>query len=147
MSVAEMSFQEKITWLYTAVAVCTYGTYLAIILTRAQSTPLTEVAYVRPLLWTIGACLAAMIVGCIAIALASPKDRAKTDQRDREIERFGTYVGQSFAGIFAVVALVLSITEADYFWIANAIWLGCVLSGLLGSVVKLVAYRRDFRSW
>jgi hypothetical protein len=33
-------------------------------------------------------------------------------------------------------------TRCDYFWIANVIYLGFVLSAVAGSVVKLVAYRR-----
>ena len=33
------------------------------------------------------------------------------------------------------------------FWIANVIYLGFVLSGIVASIAKLVAYRRGFQSW
>jgi hypothetical protein len=37
---------------------------------------------------------------------------------------------------------VLALTESDYFWIANAMYLAFVLSAFTSSVVKVVAYRR-----
>jgi hypothetical protein len=79
------------------------------------------------------------------VGIAWPKDRGKTDERDRGIHRFGEYIGQSFVVIGGVVALGLSMAEVDHFWIANAIYLGFVLSALLGSAAKLVAYRRGFQ--
>jgi cell division protein FtsW (lipid II flippase) len=99
------------------------------------------------MLWTIGAAIIASIVLNIAIAIASPKEAGKKDQRDRQINRFGEYIGQSFVVAGGVTALLLTLAEADYFWIANAIYLGFVLSALLGSTAKIVAYRRGFPSW
>jgi cell division protein FtsW (lipid II flippase) len=99
------------------------------------------------MLWTIGAAIAASIVGHIVVAIAWPKDADKKDQRDKEINRFGDYIGQSFVVIGAVAALVLSMAEVDHFWIANVIYLAFVLSALLGSTAKIVAYRRGFQSW
>ena len=43
--------------------------------------------------------------------------------------------------------MVLALVEADWFWIANVIYLCFVLSAILGSVTKLAAYRRDFSTW
>jgi hypothetical protein len=42
----------------------------------------------------------------------------------------------------AAAALVMAMAKADYFWIANVIYLGFVLWAVVGSVLKLVAYRR-----
>jgi len=142
-----MSFEEKNVWIYAVVTVGAFGAYLVTILGRAQGTPLTEVPYVGAMLWTIGAAIAASIVGRIVVAVAWPKDADKKDQRDKEINRFGEYVGQSFVVIGAVAALGLSMAEVDHFWIANAVYLAFVLSALLGSTAKLVAYRRGFPSW
>ena len=69
----------------------------------------------------------------VAIGLAR-RTRDQKDQRDREINRFGEYVGQSFVVIGGVAALVLAMAEADHFWIANALYLAFVLSAVLGSV-------------
>ena len=44
-------------------------------------------------------------------------------------------------------AMVLALFEADWFWIANAIYLGFVLSAIVASATKLAAYREDFSTW
>lgn len=85
--------------------------------------------------------IAAAIALNIAVALASPREGDVKDQRDKEIGRLGDHAGQSFLVIGAVGALALSMAEADHFWISNVIYLGFVLSALLGSAVKLAAYR------
>jgi cell division protein FtsW (lipid II flippase) len=141
-----MSYEEKGAWIMAVVTPVTYAIYLTLVLGRAEG-PLTEVPYVSTMLWTIGAAIAASIVLLIVVAMASPKDADKKDQRDREINRFGEHIGQSFVVIGGVAALVMSMAELNHFWIANAIYLAFVLSGILGSVAKIVAYRRGFQQW
>lgn len=141
-----MSYEEKRAWIMAVVTVGAYGVYVTIILGRADGVPLTEVSYVPTLLWTIGAAIVTSIVLNIVVAIASPRDADKKDQRDREIHRFGGYIGQSFLVIGAVAALGMSMAELSYFWIANVIYLASVLSSLLGSATKIVAYRRGFQS-
>jgi cell division protein FtsW (lipid II flippase) len=142
-----MSFEEKGAWIMAVVAPTAYLAYLAVILGRADGAPLAEVSYVSTMLWTIGAAIAASIVLVILVAIASPKEADKKDQRDREINRFGEYIGQSFVVIGGVAALIMSMAELAHFWIANVIYLTFVLSAILGSVTKIVAYRRGFQQW
>jgi hypothetical protein len=144
---AEMSFEEKSAWIMGLAAVASYGVYLAIVLGRAGSTSLAEVPYVAPLLWTIGASIAASIALHTLIGIFSPREAGKKDQRDREIYRFGEYIGQSFLVVGGVAALLMAMAEWDHFWIANVIYLAFVLSAILGSVAKVVAYRRGFQPW
>lgn len=146
MAASDMTFQEKTTWLYGAVSVVTGVTYFGIIVARAQGAPLNEVKWVWPMAWCMIACLVAMIVGSLAIYLAWPRDRGRIDQRDREIERYGNYTGQIFATFAAAAALILTMTEASHFWIANTIFIGCFLSGVVSSLVKIVVYRMGFQS-
>ena len=75
------------------------------------------------------------------MGIFSPREAGKKDQRDREIYRFGEYIGQSFVVIGGVAALLMAMAEWDHFWIANVIYLAFVLSAILGSVAKIVAYR------
>jgi hypothetical protein len=147
MAGLQMSFEEKSAWIMGVVAVASYGVYLAIILGLARTIPLADVPYVAPLLWTVGASIAASIALHALIGIFSPREAGKKDQRDREIYRFGEYIGQSFVVIGGVAALLLAMTEADHFWIANVIYVTFVLSAILGSVAKLVAYRRGFQPW
>ncbi|MFF2520649.1 hypothetical protein [Streptomyces liangshanensis] len=142
-----MSSEEKRAWIMAVVTVAAYGVYLAVIGGRAGGGPLADVSYVPALLWTVGAAILLSIVLNIAVALASPEDAGRKDQRDREINRFGEYVGQSFLVVGGVAALVMAMAELDYFWIANAVYLAFVLSSILGSAAKLVAYRRGFQPW
>ena len=142
-----MSFEEKSAWTMGVVAAGSYGVYLVIVLGLAGTMPVVVVPYVAPLLWTIGASIAVSIALHILLGIFSPKEAGKKDQRDREIYRFGEYIGQSFVVIGGVAALLLAMAEVDHFWIANVIYLTFVLSAILGSVAKIVAYRRGFQPW
>jgi hypothetical protein len=142
-----MSFEERNTWVYALVSVAAFAAYLVTILGRAQGIPVSDVPYIGAMLWSIGAAIAASIVGRVVIAVAWPRDADRTDQRDKEIYRFGEYVGQWLVVIGAAVALLLAMAEVDHFWIANELYLAFVLAALLSSAAKLVAYRRGFQLW
>ncbi|MFJ6782936.1 hypothetical protein [Streptomyces yangpuensis] len=142
-----MAVEEKRAWIMIVVAVLSYGTYLAVVLGRSGGGPLAQQPYAAALLWTVGAAIAASIALHITVSLLSPEEGRVKDQRDREIHRFGDHIGQSFVVIGAVAGLVLAMAEADQFWIANAIYLGFVLSALLASTAKIVSYRLGFHPW
>lgn len=142
-----MAFEEKRAWIMVVVSVCAYAVYLVLILRRAGDVPLAEVSYVVPLLWSIGGAIAAAIVLTVAAGIATREGGRQKDERDREINRLGEYIGQSFVVIGAVAALLMSLAELRHFWIANAIYLAFALSAVLGSVAKIFAYRRGFQSW
>ena len=142
-----MPFEEKNTWIFGLVAIASYVTYLAIVLGQASGAPLQDAPYVVPMLCTIGGGILAGILGNIAVAMVFPRDRGKKDERDREIYRFGEYVGQSFVVVGAVPALILAMLEVDQFWIANVIYLAFVLSAVLSTIAKIVAYRRGIHAW
>jgi cell division protein FtsW (lipid II flippase) len=142
-----MASEEKSAWIMILVAVVAYAIYVAVLFGRIDGGSISNVDYVRPMLWTIGGSIVAAIVLNIIAGMLSPKDAGKKDQRDREIDRFGEHVGQSFLVIGALAGLVLAMAELDYFWIANALYLGFVLSAVLGSIAKIFAYRGAFQSW
>ncbi|MGK3205123.1 hypothetical protein [Amycolatopsis sp. MEPSY49] len=141
----EVTHEEKRAWILGIAAIASYAVYLVLLLGRAGGRPLADVPYVATLLWTVGASIVATIVASIAAAIVS-QDGGK-DQRDREIGRFGEYVGHSFVVIGAVAALLLAMAEAPHFWIANAVYLCFTLSAILGSVARVFAYRRGFQPW
>jgi predicted outer membrane lipoprotein len=142
-----MSFEEKSAWVMGLLAAAAYTVYLAVVLALSRDMPLAEVPYVAPLLWTVGGSIAASVVLHTAIRVFSAKEAGIKDQRDKEIYRFGEYIGQSFLVIGGVAALVMAMSEVDHFWIANAIYLAFFLSAILGSVARIVAYRRGFQPW
>lgn len=142
-----MSFDEKNTWAFGLVALVTYTVYVLVVLTRAGGGPLTEVAYVAPMLWSIGAAVVAGIVANVVISAGNPREAGRRDVRDREIDRFGEHVGQSFLVIGLIAVLVLAMLEVEHFWIANVVYLAFVLSALLGAMAKIAAYRGRFQPW
>jgi hypothetical protein len=142
-----VALEEKRAWIMALISAGGYVVYLLVVLSRAGDGPLAEVPYVATLLWTVGTAIVVTIVLSIAAELTSPKDSRRKDGRDREINRFGEYIGQSFGAIGGVSALVLAMAEAKHFWIANAVYLCFALSAVLSSVAKIFAYRRGFQTW
>jgi hypothetical protein len=142
-----MAFEEKRAWIMAAVSVVAYAIYVVVVVARAGDAPLAEVPYAAALLWSVGGAIAGTILLNIAAGITGPRKGAGKDARDREIHRFGEYVGQSFLVVGGVAGLLLALAEQDHFWIANAVYLGFVLSAVLSSITKIVAYRRGFQEW
>lgn len=137
-----MSYEEKGAWVYLVVVLGTYGTYLGVILGRADGTPLDEVPYVAPMLSIIGISIALTIIGRVVVETAKPSGSTKADVRDRDINRFGGYVGGIVLAVAMGVPFGLAVAKADQFWIANAMYAAFVLWAVASTLVRLVAYRR-----
>ncbi|GAA3831526.1 hypothetical protein GCM10022226_60790 [Sphaerisporangium flaviroseum] len=137
-----MSSEEKRAWIYAVIAIGVPVVYFAIILRQVPSTNVADIAYVRPLFTAIGVAVLLNIVATIVAGIASPKEAGKKDERDKQINRFGEYVGFYVMSVLTLVPLGLAMAEFAYFWIANSLYLAFVLAALTSSVVKIVAYRR-----
>ena len=138
-----MAFEEKHWWTYALIAVVVSAIYFANVLPKAANMPVTDIRYQLPLLIAGGAAVVLSILANIVIAITSAKG-PKKDERDRDIHRLGEYVAGLVLAVGMVLPFGLTLTQADHFWIANAMYLAFVLSALAGSAVKLVAYRRGF---
>jgi drug/metabolite transporter (DMT)-like permease len=145
-----VSYEERGQWVYLIANVLTFGAYVMFILGRADSLPLASADYVPTMLWTIGIAIALSIAGRIVVEIAariadeiaSDSDAYTADVRDRDIGRLGEYVGGTILGIGMILPFGLALAEFDHFWIANAIYLVFAVSAFVGTIVKLVAYRR-----
>jgi hypothetical protein len=138
-----MSYEEKGAWVYVVVFVGTSIAYVAVILGRAAGpTALADVPYRAPMLWTMGISIGLSIIGRIALEILRPSDSHKPDVRDKDIGRHSEYVGGSVLAIAALVPFVLTLLEADYFWIGNSLYAAFALSATVGAATKIVAYRR-----
>lgn len=151
-----MSSEERSAWTMFVVTVSAYVVYLYLylylILTGWTELPLADRPYVAPMLWTIGGAIVANIVLTIVVSIAREivrrnPEKDKKDRRDREIYHFGERIGQGFVTIGGVGALVLAMVQTPHFWIANALYLAFVLSAILASISKIVAYRRGLPQW
>lgn len=137
-----MSFEEKGTWAYLALAPIIPGIYFVHVLGQLADTPAAQIAWARPMLLAIGASIVAGIVAPILIGLARPDDIGPPDVRDRDIRRFGEFVGGYVLAVGVVGVLALTMLEFAHFWIANAIYVAFVAQAVVSSSVRLVAYRR-----
>jgi hypothetical protein len=164
-----MSFEERQTWIEAAVMTAVPGWYFVITLTQVPDTPVSEIEYQWPLIWSFVVAVAAIValiiagtVGTIIIATvrsaidtrrrgeeASVEVREadvgradRRDERDASIDRFGGYVGGFVLGVGVLLPLGLAMAERQTFWIANSLYGALVLSALASSAAKIVAYRR-----
>jgi heme/copper-type cytochrome/quinol oxidase subunit 2 len=137
-----MSFDEKGTWITLVLMVVVPAAYAAYLLGQVGETPVAEISYVGPMIIAIGVTVVAAIVAHIVVAVARPSEADKRDARDREINRFGEYVGATVLGVAVIGVLALTMAEVAYFWIGNALYLALTLQAVSSSAVKLVAYRR-----
>ncbi|MFI9595570.1 hypothetical protein [Nonomuraea sp. NPDC052265] len=137
-----MSYEEKGAWVYLVATVGTYAAYVIVILGRAGGGPLSAVPYVAPMSWAIGISVGLSIAGRIVVEIVKPSESHQSDVRDREINRSAQHVGGVVLGVSMMVPLGLTMAEADHFWIANAIYAALVLSALVATPLRLIAYRR-----
>lgn len=141
-----MGYAERNVWSGLVASVVAVAVYAVIVLPQLSTTPVDDIAWQWPLLWSLVGGLAGAIVLSvlwgIAAGMRDPHERAQTDVRDVDIERMGSRVGYAFTAIGGVGALVLSMLEAHWFWIGNALFVGFFLSAFVGGVAQLIAYRR-----
>jgi hypothetical protein len=139
---ATVSYEEKGVWAYLIAVVGSYAVYVVIIIGRLATSPVSQVHYATTLLWTTVASTAASVAVRTVLETARPSESRRRDVRDREIGRFGEYASRWLVVFAAGAAMLMAMARWDYFWIANVIYLGFVLWAVVGSVLKVVAYRR-----
>ncbi|MCU0284489.1 MAG: hypothetical protein MUD13_11445 [Candidatus Nanopelagicales bacterium] len=150
-----MPFEEKMTWVTVVIGTLVPIAYLAAVVPQLADTPAADVDYQGALVAAVIASIVLTIAGAIAIAIASAigaeitgrgsaDDIDRKDERDVLISRRGDVAGYYVAATGAVAALVITMLELDYFWIANTLYLSLAVAGLVSGVVKLRAYRRGF---
>ena len=142
-----MAFLEKSNWVVIVVAVPTFLVYVALVVPQVLSKPIAEVSWVQPMVLTIVGFIVANVLGNVVAAASNPRDADRSDQRDREIDQVGERVGNWLIVAGAIAALVLAMTRADHFWIANAIFLGGIAGAVASSVTKIAAYHGTFQRW
>jgi len=149
-----MTMEERIVCVYLVLVIATSATYFAVIASRLRGTPASQVEWVTPMLWTLGISIVGTIVGTILATIAAsirqgvrgrPVDiEHGTDERDREIKRYGTRKTQAIVGVGLGGGLILAMIDADTFWIGNFLFLIGTLSAIVETNVKIRAYRRGF---
>jgi len=150
-----MPFEEKMTWVSGAVMFLVPIVYVVIMIGRLQESAAADIAYQKPLLIAIGVSVVLTIIGSILAGIGTgisaelrgrkaADEIDRKDERDRTISRHGDLIGFYVSSAGMVGVLILTMLEADYFWIANLLYLSFVAAMVVSAAVKLVAYRRGF---
>lgn len=137
-----MSFKEKVAWVMLVIMVLVYGRYFHSIQGAiADGVDVAEIPYRAAMLITVVAAVILAIAGTITVTIVSRGDDA-SDERDREIERHGDWLGGIVLYVGALGALALAVFEMAHFWIANSLLLSLVLAAIVANIRKLMLYRR-----
>lgn len=150
-----MPFEEKMTWVSLFVAIAVPIWYFATMLGRLRTAAAAAIDFQTTLIIAIVASVVLTVVGAIVMSIGTsvsaaargrkPEDEIdRKDERDKTISRRGDLVGYYVASAGMVGVLVLTMLEADYFWIAGALYLSFAVATIVSSVVKLVTYHRGF---
>ena len=137
---SEMSFEERHTWAGLVIGLVAIAVYVGVIAMRAQDTPVGDVAWEWPMLWTV--LVAGVGYGVMVGLLAARYRGPRRDRRDEEIDRFGELSGKGLLSFTVVVAIVLLAREVDAFWVAHTLFGGSYLASMIGTLAKLAAYRK-----
>lgn len=150
-----MGFREGInlTSLLTSFLVIVW--YAFQILPQMGQGPVEFIAFTRPMIiavvigtvLSIATTIAVSIGAAVWLGVREGEDAvnaefSEEDERDKQFARLGDAWGGYFLSVAVIGALVLIWTGQDRFWVANALFLGAWGSAVVGTVVKLIAYRR-----
>jgi hypothetical protein len=138
----EMGYKERGTWIELLVAIGVFIWYVTRILGNLDGTAIADVAFRGPMIRATVISIVVTIVAHILYAIFTGATDTKEDQRDRQISRFGDWVGMWPLVVGAGAGLTLVMFEQDDFWIANSLYVGFVLSSITSSIARLVSYRR-----
>lgn len=143
-----MTTGEITTWVYAILVPVTTLAYLGVVMPRLLSGPASQVSWVVPMLWAIGATIAGTIVGTIigsiVSAIATREVPASPDVRDKQIERHGDRMATAITAFGSAGALVLTMFKADHFWIGNALFVIGAIGTTWGAIARISAYRGSF---
>lgn len=123
-----------------------YGMYLE----GAFDGPDGLTIWAQTVLWVIPVSIIASIILTIvfnilfAIAARDPNPEMVSDERDRQFGARSIVTAVIVASAGFILALVVLALGLDGFYALNLILVGFVLADLIGSLVKLVSYRRGY---
>jgi hypothetical protein len=124
--------------------IATVAAYVIIILRDWSGVAVNEIDYAPAMFWTIGISIGLTIVVTILVEIVTPSERQSGDVRDRAITVRGGYVSGLIVSIGMIGPLLLAITDAETFWIANTIYAVMATGAIVGNIVQLASYRRGF---
>lgn len=147
-----MTADERTAWAYLVTVVVTSGCYLALMAVRLLDQPVEAISWVGPMLWTLGASITgtvgatvmATVAGASRCAPGTDGGAVTSDVRDLEIKGRGDRASMGVLAAGFGVALILTMIDADTFWIGNELFLFGTAGAVVETTTKIRLYRRGF---
>jgi hypothetical protein len=145
---------ERAAWVQLIVTMATTLGYFVVVIPQLLDGGVESVDWVVPMLVAMAVTIVGTILGSILMGVGGafsayrrgldPNVELGSDLRDRDITRFATRrsIGFLYAGL--LLALVLSMLDADTLWIGTAVFLMGALGAIAEAIVRVAAYRRGF---
>lgn len=141
-----MVYHERAAWAGLIASVVTAVAYAVLVLDAASGGDPARVDWFPLMLWAIGGGVVLSIVVTIVWGIvAGIRDRESataSDMRDRDISRFGGRVEHALLIAAGIGVIVLCALGIDVFWVASTMFLGFAAAMLVGSIARVIAYRR-----
>ncbi len=134
-----MTFKETSAWLVLAALILIFGGY-AWSLYEAGS---FGAGTTRMMFFSIVTFVVVLIVAHIAVAIVAPKSANEAaDERDRRIDLKAEEAGSFILHCAVLYALGAALIEGNYL-LANILFLGLALSGIVKALCQVFLYRRS----
>lgn len=141
-----MVYHERAAWAGIIAAVATIATYVVLVLGQAGGGRIVEVDWLPLMLWSIGGgivlSILLTIIWAIIVGVRDRESATASDLRDRDISRLGGRVEYVVVVVAGLGVIALCAVGADAFWIANTMFLGFAVSTFIGTIARVIAYRR-----
>lgn len=136
-----MTVTERYQWAYAFAVFVTSGAYFVWAGIQLAHSPASDIDYVKPLLWTLGA---SFLIHTFARGFATHAAGGDTgtDERDREVSRRADSITYLVFSGLAAVPLALGLADLDTFWITNSLFLAFTLAALIGVTLRVWLYRK-----
>lgn len=143
---------ERAAWVALVLTPATVIWYFVVVLPQLELTPVEDIGWQVPMLWSFGVNFVGTIVATIIVSIGAgvvAEARKQvfdtgSDVRDKQIDRAGGRVALAIASGGLLVVLILAMLELDPFWIGNAAFLIGAIGATAGSIVQVRAYRGYF---
>lgn len=137
-----MTLAQRSQHAYACAALATASVYAVWLLIQVGRRPVSEIDYVVPLLWTLGASMLVHALGNGVVRASRERDEPAQDERDKAVAvRGDALTFYVFSGLVAV-PFVLGMLQVDPFWITNSLFAAFSLAAVFGVIAKSVLYAR-----
>lgn len=137
-----MRFPEKSAWMMAVTVVVGYGCYLAGVMGQLDGASVAGIDYQLTAVVAAVSVVALVAVSHLALAATGPTSSKGDFSGGAAIKRYARSTSGVVVSAAAVIAMVLAMVEADYFWIANVILAGLVAAELAAAGSEILIYRR-----